>query len=741
MNAAPIMKFSSLFLLTFIAYASRMNAQFPYSNLDSVAVFNLIDKADVFFLKNVFDSALSNAKQAIGLAKERKFYRGEAWALIKATEILVEQKELTLAEQYALQVYKLGNRLKDSMLDAVSIMQLAQVKMYDDRPDEAIILFNKALGYNLDKSQNKFTALAYNDLGYTWGRKDEYEKQAEFTTKALKIYEELKNDAGAAMALGNLSAVYFQMGQKAKAVELGKQSLYYREKIGDVEKMSVTCCNLSQYFLGIDTDEATKYQQLCVKYALQSGNESRVIHSYITSSLLANNKKNNTQALEYELKVIALLEKSHSDQKMLARRYIAAAFYNDVLKLDSLTTLAYFNRSIDISLKSNDRNNLKDVYSFMSDYYQRKKNYEESYKSYKKHITYRDSILNVEKETMIADIQTKYETGKKDNEIAKLNSDQRIQQLEIEKQKVIIMSNALTALQKQSEVDLLSKSQELQNISITQQADELEKHQLKAKTNAERLDLTEKVNQLQLIQLKNQKNIRNLLFAGMSFLLLFGLTWRNRYTLKKKLEQQNSLLAMRNNISHDLHDDIGASLSNINILNELAQRNINQPEKSKEYLFKAAEDIQSISESLSDIVWNINPLYDDLKNLFVRMKRYAADMLDGKNINGQFDFPANESNLVLSMTQRRDLYLIFKEAVNNLVKYSEAKNAIIQIKTGEQKIEMNIRDDGKGFDRDKVRMGNGLQNMVHRAKASGANVLIQSHPGKGTFVKFEMKIR
>jgi signal transduction histidine kinase len=122
------------------------------------------------------------------------------------------------------------------------------------------------------------------------------------------------------------------------------------------------------------------------------------------------------------------------------------------------------------------------------------------------------------------------------------------------------------------------------------------------------------------------------------------------------------------------------------------------------------------------------------------MKRYAADMLDGKNINGQFDFPANEPDVKLSMTQRRDLYLVFKEAVNNLVKYSEAANALIKIATGENTIEMLVEDDGKGFDSEKVKYGNGLHNMMQRAKASGAEVTIRSVPGEGTRVHLVMAI-
>jgi ligand-binding sensor domain-containing protein/two-component sensor histidine kinase len=226
-------------------------------------------------------------------------------------------------------------------------------------------------------------------------------------------------------------------------------------------------------------------------------------------------------------------------------------------------------------------------------------------------------------------------------------------------------------------------------------------------------------------------------FISICILVLASLLYAlYRYRINRIFEMQN----LRNNISQDLHDDIGASLSSINILNELARRNIGQPEKSKEYLSRSSEDIQRISESLSDIVWNINPRYDDLQNLFIRMKRYAADMLDGKNINGQFDFPANEPGFTLSMTQRRDLYLIFKEAVNNLAKYSQAKNAVIRVTANAHEIGLLVMDDGKGFDPSNTKTGNGLQNMEQRAKASGAEVNITSKPGEGTTVKLEMRI-
>jgi len=731
-----IYQFLFLILLSRIA-----EAQVPYTKQDSSYIFGLIDKAEIFFSDNNYDSALFYCEKAQTISRQKNFKNGEAYALIEATDVYIDKDELEKANGNAVTVNKIGAQLKDSLITAITWMQMAQVKLYGDHFNEAVPLFDKSLLY-LSKHPTKYSALAYNDLGYTWGRKGDLSKQAEYLIQSISIYENYfpEKNGELGIAYSNLSTVYYGLNQMPKAIDYAKKSLVLREKTGDIARLSLGCCNISQFYNGINNDEAEKYLQLCVKYALQSNQEQRIIHSYVTAANLYAVNHKPAEALEYESKAIALLEKSKKDPVMLARRYMAAGNLGRQLNKDSSLINLYYSKSLDILKTTNDKLSLRDFYLQQSAYYNENKNFAAAYEKYKKYILYKDSIITEKTQTSIAEIATRYETEKKDNEISRLNATQRIKQLEIEKQKAVIAGNAATALQKQNEIDLLSKSQELRDSKIKQQEQELEKQLLLTQANAQQLELIEKENGLRQKQLKDQKLVKNLLIGGLILFILLGITYFNRYQLKKKLEQQKGLLAMRNNISQDLHDDIGASLSNINILNELARRSINQPEKSKEYLATASEDIQRISESLSDIVWNINPRYDDLQNLFVRMKRYAADMLDGKNINGQFEFPVNEPGLALSMTQRRDLYLIFKEAINNLVKYSEAKNAIVSVITNENSIQLLIKDDGKGFERNKIKTGNGLLNMEQRSAAAGAILSVESQPGFGTTVKLKMQI-
>ena len=207
---------------------------------------------------------------------------------------------------------------------------------------------------------------------------------------------------------------------------------------------------------------------------------------------------------------------------------------------------------------------------------------------------------------------------------------------------------------------------------------------------------------------------------------------------KYRINQLKKVQNIRNSISRNLHDDIGASLSNINILNELAKRNSGDKEKLAEYLEKASGDIQQTSESLSDIVWNINPHYDDMNNLFIRMRRYASDMMEGKNIAYTIVLPDEE--IKIDMDKRRNLFLIFKEAVNNLAKYSNATNAGITIGVEKQQLRMEIYDNGKGFDQHEQLTGNGLSNMKQRALLCKGNLTVTSEKNKGTVIQLIMPL-
>jgi signal transduction histidine kinase len=144
-------------------------------------------------------------------------------------------------------------------------------------------------------------------------------------------------------------------------------------------------------------------------------------------------------------------------------------------------------------------------------------------------------------------------------------------------------------------------------------------------------------------------------------------------------------------------------------------------------------------ESVNDMVWAINPQNDSFENVIKRMRTFSSEILAAKDIAFHFDFDRNLIQSKLKMDLRRDFYLIFKEAVNNVAKYSGASNAFVMIWNRDTNLKMTIRDDGNGFEINGVKAGNGLLNMQQRAEMMKARFNLESIPGKGTTIELEFK--
>ena len=209
---------------------------------------------------------------------------------------------------------------------------------------------------------------------------------------------------------------------------------------------------------------------------------------------------------------------------------------------------------------------------------------------------------------------------------------------------------------------------------------------------------------------------------------------------KFRLNQLLHLQKVRNDISRDLHDDIGATLSNINILRMLVGQKIPEIHPSHEFLNRIDEEVKHSTDALDDIIWNVNPLNDSMDQLMARMRRYAVEVFEAQNINFIIDLPDETTSLKLDMSKRRDFWLIYKEALHNLIKYSMCSKVEIKLITVSQKLILTIEDNGIGFDTSTQIQGNGLRTMPERAQKMKGNLKIISKVGKGTIVQLEIPI-
>jgi signal transduction histidine kinase len=194
------------------------------------------------------------------------------------------------------------------------------------------------------------------------------------------------------------------------------------------------------------------------------------------------------------------------------------------------------------------------------------------------------------------------------------------------------------------------------------------------------------------------------------------------------------LANLRTRIALDLHDDIGSNLTKISILSEVARQQRRVPESTDESLSAIARISRESSAAMSDIVWATNPERDRLFDLLQRMRQHAEDVCVSRGLALSFKSPDEDRTLRLGMDVRRDLFLIFKESINNIARHSRCSRVDIEIATDGPSLSLQVADNGVGFSPLTPVEGAGLVSMRRRATQRHGVCEVRSAPGQGTTV-------
>lgn len=270
------------------------------------------------------------------------------------------------------------------------------------------------------------------------------------------------------------------------------------------------------------------------------------------------------------------------------------------------------------------------------------------------------------------------------------------------------------------------------------------------------LDIEKKDHEIELLATENKLNTtvaekqmlqKRFAYGAIAAVCLLSIFGFYRYRRYNRINAEKKILKERLAISQDLHDHVGSTLSSISVFSKVAQ--VHGEKGNTGQMNELLDRIRSTSgkmmTEMNDIVWAINPQNDTLEKIIQRMEAFARPLLLARNIQFRFHYDVSALSLNLGMEYRKNFYLIFKEAVNNAIKYSGATAVTAAITCSKGILSLHVQDDGIGFHPEKemnekrTLSGNGLRNMYARAAEMGADLSLEAAPEKGTKIVLSIK--
>lgn len=595
-----------------------------------------------------------------------------------------------------------------------SLNALSELLWQTDCNAEAKIYAGEALLLSKKISFKKGKAMALRNMGIIEFRTSNYPEALKNHLAALKLNEEIRNKNGMSSNHNGIALCYLKQGNYSEALKHYFIALKISEETGDKKALAALYNNIANVYGGQNNyADALKNYLAALKINESTGNKKGITSSCINIGIIYTSEQNYAEALknfEFAMKTA----KEIDDRKLIALASINLA---DVYKKQGRYTDALNNllASLKIKEETDDNEDVAQWHISIGKVYSALKNFTEAKKYLERGLAIAEK--NGDKEYI-------------------RNGYIGLSEMESE----MAASSAITP---EKRAELLKSSLSHYKIfiqykdSLLNEANNRQLVEMKAQFESDKKDkeialLSEK-EEVQRLEIKKQRLLKNMFIGGLVLAVILSFfiyrTFRTRQQLK--------LQTMRNKIASDLHDDVGSTLSSIRIFSELARQ---QSKEVQPMLDQIGESSRSMLESMADIVWTINPENDNFEKIILRMRSFAYELLGAKKIDFKFEAEEAVNKVELPMEVRKNLYLIFKEATNNIAKYAEAERASFYLKETNHNLSLVIRDNGKGFDMNLPVTGNGLKNMKKRAREMGAQLLIESTPGAGTTIQLLLKL-
>jgi two-component system, NarL family, sensor histidine kinase UhpB len=626
-------------------------------------------------------------------------------------------------------------------------MDLIKKQQYD----QAVIVFNSSLKISQQATLDSFTAVNLTLLGTAYRYKARYDSAFYYFDKAGKIAAEKKYISIQAFIQIESYAIFNRTGKSDSATAVINRM---KDLLPLLDSNSSESAKIEMY-LGHDDKHQAKYAEALAHYykslRISNNQKDSVSQGNIYISLA-----NVLVLLAQPAKALYYHQQAADLFTMLGRRYELVNEYLNIAdmyitsnQLDSGE--GYVRRALVIIEAMKNKSYLPNAYLDLGYIYERRKQFREAKDYFNQAINF--SIVADNDVSLLDAYQGMGEMYMADHKpsAAAAYLDKHLLLAKQFGNKEEIIESLWDHAENENALHHYEKAygyQKLFNVykdSAYTESTEKTTAEMESKYEAEKKEkeiaLLKKDQLLNHLNLEKQKEFQWGAIVFLVLILIIGFLIINRYRVIQRTKRLIEMERMRNTIARDLHDDIGSTISSINILSKVAlQQHAHADMPIGTSIQKIKDRSESIMESMSDIVWAINPHHDTIEQMIFRMKEFAAEILEPLNIKYSFKEEGNFLTAKLDVEKRKDFYLLFKEAVNNAAKYSGCANVFINLKQEPKLLHLQIKDDGQGFDAGKIKNGNGLVNMRRRAEAMKGTIRIDSAVGKGTWIAVDLPL-
>lgn len=497
--------------------------------------------------------------------------------------------------------------------------------------------------------------------------------------KALTIAESDSTKKNIASLLKNIGVLYVTWKDFAKALDYYKKAEAIAFEIKD--SSLIADCNNNKgvvYEQQQKYDEALSAYKKALKFYLKN-NPDNIAMEYSNMAIVYKLKKDYDSSIDCNLKAIDLAIKT-------GNKWFASAIYNNIGNLyvelgDSKKAIDYCNKSLAIAKEIDASEILINVYETLADANAKAGDYQKAFNFQKQFAIEKDKFISTESAKQLNDLQTKYETEKKENEIKLLRQNETITLQEIREQK---------------------------------------------------------------FQIQKRNYIISSASVFLIVLVLATYFGISKYNLKVSLEKENAIQEAeeteRLRMAKDIHDDLGSGLSKINFLSEVIYNNSELLPEIRNNSKSVSETAKYLVENMRDLIWALNPANTTLDNMVARIREYSSDYLEDFPMELTSEYPSAITEAPIHKDCHREIFMVVKESLNNIAKHSKATAVKIKVQIEDQALTISIQDNGLGFNPDDHKSGNGIRNMKNRITTICGQLRIESESQKGTKISISVHL-